>query len=151
MRFLSRSFASFAGIGFIPGAPGTWGSLAALLLIYFFPVSNLLLFAFLILIITWLGAITSHFIEKNESIDDPGWIVIDEVIGMWIAIYSLPRIWIIYLIAFLLFRFFDIKKPWIIDKVQSWSNGWGVMLDDVIAGIAALIINLCLLYLGVYK
>lgn len=150
MIAFSRFFASFAGIGFLPFAPGTWGSLAAALILFFFPLNNLIIFAALIGLLSVLGAVASHIIEKNEGLEDPGWIVIDEVVGMWIALFALPHNPVIFFVAFILFRFFDIKKPWLIDKIQSVAYGWGVMLDDILAGFAALLINVFLIYIGIY-
>ena len=80
---------------------------------------------------------TSHSDEK-----DPSYIVIDEVVGMMIALFLLPKIISAYILSFLLFRFLDILKPSIINRSQAFSYGSGIMLDDIIAGlITALVIQ----------
>tara|TARA_B110001454_G_C12356160_1_gene282339 strand:- start:221 stop:499 length:279 start_codon:yes stop_codon:yes gene_type:complete len=71
---------------------------------------------------------------------DPQYIVIDEVVGMMIALFLLPKIILAYLLAFLLFRFFDILKPSIIYESQKFDYGIGIILDDVLAGLLTLII-----------
>jgi len=77
---------------------------------------------------------------------DPSEIVIDEVSGMWISLFMIPQNYILFIIGFILFRFFDIKKLWIIDKVQYYPGGIGIMADDILAGIFTRI----LLLIGVY-
>lgn len=79
--------------------------------------------------------------------DDPGEIVIDEVAGMWLALLFLPKSILLFSLAFILFRIFDITKPWIIGKIQSLHGGFGIMLDDILAGILA---RLILLVIGMY-
>ena len=71
---------------------------------------------------------------------DPSEIVIDEVSGMWIALFLIPQNWLLFLIGFMLFRFFDIEKPFIINKVQYYPGGIGIMADDILAGIFTCII-----------
>ena len=71
--------------------------------------------------------------EKHGN--DPGIIVIDEFVGQWISLLFLPRILWIYVAAFMLFRIFDILKPFPANDSQKLKHGWGVMIDDVIAGI----------------
>lgn len=71
---------------------------------------------------------------------DSGRIVWDEVVGMMITVAALPKEWLIYLVAFIVFRFFDILKPFPVNKSQNLPHGWGVMVDDVLAGIYANIV-----------
>ncbi len=151
MRFLTRFFASFAGVGFIPGAPGTWGSLVAALILFLLAPLPLYPSLALLAVLTVAGAAASGWIEKDSGLEDPGWIVIDEVVGMWIAVLAVPAQPIYFLTGFLFFRIFDIWKPWIIDDVQSLPKGWGVMADDVLAGLAALIFNLLLWESGFFS
>jgi phosphatidylglycerophosphatase A len=94
-----------------------------------------------ILFLLIVGVICSVYIEKSLSVKDPKWIVIDEVLGMFLCLFLLPKNWIAYLFLFLLFRFFDITKIYPINRVENISApGWGVMLDDVVAAIYAVIV-----------
>lgn len=135
--------ATWFGFGLMKPAPGTWGSLAALpfgvLLFEAFEIKGL---AIAVVWVTWLGIWVSDKIEQQTNIHDSKMIVIDEVAGMWIALLAAGFDGDITLIevalSFVLFRFFDILKPWPIgwidDKIK---GGLGVMLDDVAAGIFA--------------
>jgi phosphatidylglycerophosphatase A len=77
---------------------------------------------------------------KNNLEKDPSYIVIDEVVGMMIGLFLLPKNIPIYIMAFILFRFFDIIKPSIIDRSQNFKFGIGIMADDIISGILTLLI-----------
>ena len=126
------------GSGLAPRAPGTAGSLLALLL--FLPCLTLPLLVQLVLIITTLvvGTLVSDRVARELDLKDPSGIVIDEFVGMWITLLFLPSLW--WLVpAFLLFRLFDILKPWPVSWAdEELSGGAGIMLDDVVAGIYAL-------------
>lgn len=138
-----RGFTSVGFVGLIPGAPGTYGSLVTLGLAYLWYshiTENIFITATLILVITLLGVIASTKVSESLGIEDPGEIVIDELAGQWIALLAVPHHWAYWLAAFVLFRVFDIWKPWIIDKSQYLPKGWGIMMDDVLAGIVALLI-----------
>lgn len=142
--------ATVGKIGRIPGAPGTWGSIFAVIVWYWFlSTLNGPVFLAIIIAVTGLGIYVSSVLEKELGQNDPGFIIIDEVAGQWIALFALPAVPIIALIAFVLFRIFDILKPWPIGKAQDLPGGWGVMADDVLAGILACgithLINLYLL------
>ncbi len=125
-------------IGFSPVAPGTFGSLAALpicLLISSMGIGSALIFVVaLIIFSTWIV----HAAEKIEAKKDPSQLVLDEVCGMAIALFALPFTPFFIIGGFALFRVFDILKPfpiqWVDKKVP---GGWGIMLDDIIAGIFA--------------
>ncbi len=140
---LFRVFTSVGYVGRIPGAPGTYGSLVTLPLAYLWSTSvtdNPLITLGLIIIIAGLGIVASNIVAESMGIEDPGEIVIDELVGQWIAVLAIPNHWGFWLAAFILFRIFDIWKPWIIDKVQNYPGGWGIMLDDVLAGILAFLL-----------
>ena len=128
------------GSGWLPIAPGTWGSAVAILMAYplvylnpqwYTPILSLLIFVFL-----WIGVLGSAAVEEEWG-KDPKQTVIDEMIGIWIALLGGPLTWPHLLAAFVLFRFFDIAKPLGIRRLESMPNGWGVMLDDVLAGAYA--------------
>ena len=148
---MRRLFLSFCGSGYLRPAPGTWGSLAALpaaLLIYWLSGPYALSLA---TVLIFLAGVRLTQIEIMESEDhDPSWIVIDEVAGQWIALLPIAfgafhagvsplKLWPGILAAFLLFRLFDIWKPWLVGHADRRGDALGVMLDDVLAGIFAAI------------
>ena len=140
-NILSNWFSTVFKIGYLPIAPGTWGSLAALIVWYVLVghISSMTLIA-LIVIIFALGVYTSSVLEINLTIKDPSIVVIDEWVGQWIVLLFLPKSMVWGLLAFLLFRLFDIWKPYPIYKLDDMHGGWGIMLDDVLAGIYALVV-----------
>jgi len=124
--------ATLGGIGRLNPAPGTWGSLVVLPLVVFGPVIALLLG----LLVTLLGFFATREVLRDAPDEDPGWIVVDEAAGMLIALAGLTTeasIWGV-LIAFGLFRVFDIFKPWPISWADQQKGALGVMLDDIVAG-----------------
>ena len=143
MIFLHKMISTFFFIGSIKVAPGTFGSFATILIWYIFTVNELnnyfILFFLFFLII---GFISVYFYLLTSNNKDPKEVVIDEVAGQsipLIAIQSTSDILII-VIAFLFFRFFDIFKIYPINKIENLPGTFGVMLDDVAAGIYTLII-----------
>lgn len=129
------------GFGLSPFAPGTAGALLAVLALY--PISQVnnphyLLFGLSIVFYT-LGVISTNYVEKEWG-KDPSMVVIDEVIGLWISILFIPISLETAILAFILFRIFDIWKPLGIKKLEDIKGGHGVMLDDVLAGFYANIV-----------
>ncbi|MDL2285336.1 phosphatidylglycerophosphatase A [Desulfovibrio sp. OttesenSCG-928-F07] len=128
--------------GLSPKAPGTMGSLVAILLapFIFMPFSlpvklGILVFLFIV------GGFAATRAEKILGQEDPGSVVIDEVLGQWLAVlpFAALTIWELAL-AFALFRFFDITKPWPVKASENWlKGGFGIMIDDVFAGLYALL------------
>lgn len=133
---MSKLIASFFGIGYIQKGAGTVAALFCCLLWYFFNGGALSLWlqAFLILTVFFTGVVVSGSVEKEWG-HDSNRVVIDEVQGMMTALFLLPTDWRYGITAFLLFRFFDIIKPLGIRKMELVEKGWGVMLDDFLAGI----------------
>lgn len=133
--------ATWFGTGLAPFAPGTVGTFfglpLAFLIAYINPVyGGVALFA-LLLISVWSSEVAS----AAMGIKDPGSIVIDEVAGISFALFLIEPTMINVVLAFLLFRFFDILKPWPIKLIdEKIGGGWGIVLDDVLAGIFANII-----------
>jgi phosphatidylglycerophosphatase A len=127
--------------GYLPIAPGTWGTLVAFPIHFFLirfspPVYFACLAALLILAISTAGSAEKIFDRK-----DPGAIVIDEIIGMLITLIGAPSHWLVMLAGFLLFRFFDIVKPFPVGWIDKKLNGGaGIVLDDCVAGLYALIL-----------
>ena len=137
--FLHRFFATGFYSGFSPIVPGTAGSLVGLL-IYLIPgVENIFVLGPLSILFFFIGIFTSARLEKQLG-EDPSIVVIDEIVGMWISLFFLPKIPAIYIGAFVLFRVFDIVKPSPARQVEQYKGGWGIMLDDVFAGIYANIV-----------
>ena len=137
-----RLLASWFGSGFLPGAPGTWGSLLALPFAWLIVAHDtrwmLLVAAAILFFIGWGAA---HFAIRGGGDQDPGWIVIDAVVGQWLTLFALPLNLFAYAIGFALFRLFDIWKPWPIRTVERHcGGGFGIMIDDVLAAIYALIV-----------
>lgn len=151
MQNLIKIFASVLGTGYSPFASGTVGALAAVLFWwplvlytnqYEYQQIGLILLIFLF---TYLGAAASKYLEPIWG-EDPSKIVVDELVGMWITLLFIPLNWQYLLVGFLLFRIFDIWKPFGIRRLEVIGNGWGVMLDDVLAGIYANIILQLIVY-----
>jgi phosphatidylglycerophosphatase A len=131
-----------------PG-PGTYGSVAAALLWYAAahlfqpqPLALALATAAAALLITLIGIPASTIVARESGRQDPGFVVIDEVAGQWIALIAVRPDWQHALLALLLFRIFDIWKPWPIRKLEALPEGTGIMLDDVAAGVLALAVGL---------
>jgi phosphatidylglycerophosphatase A len=131
--FLSSVF----GVGYIKYAPGTFGALVGLILwALFVPVKYNLQFYYVVSILL-ISLIISSLAEKIYDIKDDQRIVIDEVAGIWFTLAFLPKAFVFLFLGFVLFRFFDIKKPWIISKIQTLKRGLGITADDVLAGVFA--------------
>ena len=138
MRIIDFIISGFY-IGYIRFAPGTISSLLFLIIYFFIPNINLYQISLLIFLLI-LGFYLCFIFSRNSSVKDPSYIVIDEITGMYIAIFMLPKSIFLYSIAFVLFRLFDIYKPSIINKSQNFNYGIGIMLDDILSGIFALVI-----------
>jgi len=140
MRRLALLIATFFGIGRIRIAPGTWTSLAVALIVYFIPPSALpfpvLLLATVLVFL--IGIPAAAACEKHFQKKDPRQCVIDEVAGQMVCFWFLPHTLAYYGAAFLLFRFFDILKPFPIQASERVPHGIGIMLDDILAGLYAL-------------
>ena len=138
---LSYLFATVLRIGHLPIAPGTWGSLAALITWYIIIdyISLIALIASSSILLIF-GGYTSSITEIKLSENDPSVVVIDEWVGQWIALLYLPKSIQWGLAAFILFRLFDIWKPFPIKQMDQLQGGIGIMFDDVIAGVYVLII-----------
>lgn len=140
---MNKFFASVGGAGYLPLAPGTWGAAVGALALL--PLQSMAAFPLLILLIlssfilTWLGAIVAQKLEPEWG-EDPKQYVMDEFVGVWVAMIGHSLSPINILLGFILFRIFDIAKPLGIRRFERVPKGWGVMLDDVAAGIYANIV-----------
>lgn len=140
-----KNISTLGPIGYMPIAPGTWGTLAAAIAAYFIHVTEPV-FLLIAVAITVIGIWASGSAERAIGNKDPGCVVIDEVAGYFISVLYMPRTAIHLIAAFALFRFFDIVKPPPIRGLQKLGGGVGIMIDDVVAGLFTnLIIQLCMI------
>lgn len=129
------------GSGLVPKAPGTFGTLAAVPFGVLLAYTPMLLHLALLGAAFLLGILVCERVGKRLGVSDHGAMVWDEFVGYWIAILLLPAEWPWLLAAFVVFRFFDILKPWPIRPLEkAFGGGLGVMLDDVAAGLLTLAI-----------
>lgn len=134
-RGISKIIATLFYIGYTPIAPGTIASLIALLSVWIIKPCNLLLFIMAIILFI-VGVICADITERDFKVKDSPKIVIDEFVGYIVSIQFLPLSIGYLLSAFLLFRFFDILKPVPIKRIQQrFDGGFGIMFDDVVAGL----------------
>jgi len=133
--------ATGAGSGYLPRAPGTWGSLVGVLLWFLLRPLPLAPYCIFVAGLFILGTVAAGAAEKIVDRGDPGLVVIDEIVGQIIALTAVPAhpLWII--LGFIFFRFFDILKPFPVGWLDSHIHGGlGIMLDDVAAGLYALLV-----------
>jgi phosphatidylglycerophosphatase A len=129
---------SWFGSGMVPKFPGTFGTLTALPLLLIMnaldlPYEGIFIIAFILLAV-WTADVCSKLLGQN----DPGVVVIDEAAGLLVTLFLLPLSGLNIVLAFFLFRFFDIFKPFPIRLIdQKVKGGWGIVLDDVLAGVYA--------------
>ncbi|MBK1697851.1 phosphatidylglycerophosphatase A family protein [Rhodovibrio salinarum] len=141
-------FVTFAGAGYLPKMPGTWGSLAALppgALILWLGGGWVLAIAGLLAILA--GTAAAHVYYQKVGGSDPQEIVIDEVGGQWLALAPLALDPLHFLVAFAAFRLFDTLKPWPINALERLPGGLGIMADDAAAGLVAAALSASGLYL----
>lgn len=137
---ISRIFVTLFGVGFLPKAPGTWGTLFSVPIIWalmgmgfpyiIFPLGCL---------VSW-GLVADYLVTFNKSDQDPKEVVIDEFLGLWTTLIFFPRQIEFFIVGFILFRIFDIWKPWPIKwadelKGNSIVTALGILLDDIFAGL----------------
>lgn len=147
MKLLSKIISSFFGAGYFPVAPGTLTSFVVILVykFYLFRLSWSLHLLILFLLF-FIGIYASTKVESESRKKDPRKIVIDEACGQLLVLFRMGDAWFPILSGFLLFRIFDIIKPYPIKKVETLPSGWGIMMDDIVAAIyAGVIINLYLI------
>lgn len=158
VHFLTRVIATGLFSGYIPWASGTFGSLVGLLFYALIPgFERPVVFGTIILVGFAAGVYTSGLVAAsvghrlthtaakakaafqpgNHATVDPSIVVIDEIVGMWTSLFLLPKGVLFLITAFCLFRVFDIVKPWPTQQLEKIPRGWGIMLDDVSAGIYA--------------
>lgn len=128
------------GSGTAPFAPGTFGTLVGIPFFMLFSHLSVLLYVLLTLVMFWIGVRICDSCSRDLGVHDHGGIVWDEIVGFLITMIAVPFEWQWILSGFLLFRLFDILKPWPIRWFdRAVEGGFGIMLDDVIAGLFALV------------
>jgi phosphatidylglycerophosphatase A len=134
--------ATAGGIGLLPLMPGTWGSLAALPCAWAIcALAGQAGLAAAALLVFLMGTWASAAVARASGHQDPQFIVVDEVAAQWLVLVPAPLDWRAYLAAFLLFRVFDIWKPWPVRAIERRvAGGLGVMLDDVAAALYAILL-----------
>ena len=128
-------------------APGTWCSFIAFLSWYFlrsYIEGVFILYASLVLF--FIGVAVTTIYSESIGEEDPSEIVIDEWVGQWIALWLIPHTFLWGFTSFILFRMFDIFKPGPVGRMDDIKSGTGIMMDDVIAGILALLVTQSLVY-----
>jgi len=146
--------ATFFGIGRLRPGPGTWGSLAAVLIWaglsrFIEPTWQTLTLAGLAAIAVAMGIPAATAAAQASGLKDPQFVVIDEVAGQWITLFFAPVSWKTLLAGFILFRGFDIVKPPPVRQLEKLPSGTGIVLDDVAAGVYALAVMQLLLHLRI--
>jgi phosphatidylglycerophosphatase A len=148
--------ATFFGAGTLRPAPGTWGSLATVLL--WWPLASHLpasarlpVILLLIVIVVAVGIPASTLEARGCGKKDPSHVVIDEVAGQLVTLIAAPITWQVMLAGFILFRAFDIVKPPPVRSMERLPEGWGIVVDDLGAGVYALIVLQILLRYGVVR
>ena len=142
--------ATWGGSGFLKPAPGTWGSLAALPVgIILYGLGGPVALGIATVLVTYYGVRAIARFQRQTGADDHGMIVVDEVAGQWIALLAAGSNPVLIVLSFLLFRFFDITKIWPANWCdQKLPGAWGVMSDDLIAGLYAFLIIMGIHYAG---
>jgi phosphatidylglycerophosphatase A len=130
--------ATGARVGRIPFAPGTFGSLVGLPIAYLLSKTDWALASILTAILILFAVRVAHLAERQLKAKDPGCIVIDEIAGMCVTLLAIPMTWATGVAGFFLFRIFDVIKPPPVRQMERrLQGGWGVVMDDVVAGIMA--------------
>ena len=164
IKTFNKSFVTMFGLGKVPKIPGTFGSLATIIILYFlFHIFNLssifILIGLMVVFISSFFAV-ANYIKDNEN-KDPKEVIIDEFIGQSIPIYlyeishgtekTAHESIIFYVVCFMLFRFFDIAKPFPVNFFdKNFKNSFGVIMDDVCAGFYVVLSLICFMVLKSY-
>ena len=149
----AKLVATFFGSGLMHPGPGTWGSAATVLLWWvlsrWIPTSSqAVTAAALALLVVLIGIPAATQISRATGLKDPQFVVIDEVAGQLIAFIAVPVTWKSLLLGFILFRGFDIVKPWPVRNLERLPEGTGIVIDDVGAGLYALAVMQIVLHFG---
>jgi len=151
---LAVTLATWFGCGYFPWGPGTAGSLAAVLIavgLHTYLGAGRMTLAVLVIIFLLPGIWASSRTARVLKIEDPSIVVVDEVLGQWLTLLGASTLnWKTFLAAFLLFRLFDIWKPWPIRRLENLPEGTGIVVDDLGAGVYGAIVLSISGSLGLY-
>ena len=143
-------FATVGPVGFVPIAPGTAGSAAGLALFWAVrSTRSIWLEVAVLLVVTVVGVAAASAAEARYQRQDPGLVVIDEVAGMLVTLLAVPVGFTGAVVGFFAFRLFDIVKPFPARQAERLPGGWGVMIDDLVAGVYAQGLLRLVLWLGI--
>jgi phosphatidylglycerophosphatase A len=134
---LGRLLATGLGAGYSPVAPGTAGSAVGVAIFWLMSSQSLAIQASATVVLFFLGVKVAGDLALLSGRKDPGLVVIDEVVGQWIAFLAVPFVPWTAAVGFVLFRVMDVWKPWPARDFERLPGGWGIMADDVMAGIYA--------------
>ena len=151
INYATKIIASGLGLGYSPVIPGTIGSLlgiAIFLLLKYFGLSLLVITVFTI-VLFFIGVIVSTKAEKLFNKKDPSVIVIDEIVGALLFLSFIPLNFWYVIFGFIIYRIYDIIKPYPAKQAENLHSGWGIMLDDIFAGIYT-IITVRIIYLMIH-
>lgn len=144
MNRIAVALATWFGCGYFPWGPGTVGSLAAVLIaaaLHYGAIAGRPVLAILILALLWPAIWAATRMERISQRKDPGLVVVDEVLGQWVTLLGAPiRNWKTLAAGLLLFRIFDIWKPWPVRRFETLPEGTGIVADDLAAGVYAALI-----------
>jgi phosphatidylglycerophosphatase A len=125
------------GSGYSPVAPGTVGAALGLLLFWPLAAQPFVLQAAATLALSGIGVAAASSVARRTGLHDPGLVVVDEIAGMWVALWLLPFTPWTVAFAFVLFRVMDVLKPWPARELEALPGGWGIVADDLMAGVYA--------------
>jgi phosphatidylglycerophosphatase A len=144
---------TFFGVGYMRPGPGTYASAATVVIwwgaahVVHIGPHNLSALTFLAMVVAMVvGIPASTIVARQSALKDPQFVVIDEVVGQLFALLAISPTWVHGLEALVLFRVFDIWKPWPIRRLEKLKGGWGIMLDDLLAGFFAHVILQALIH-----
>lgn len=149
LLFIATGF----GLGSLPYAPGTWGTLAAIPIYLLLHDIPLWLYGIFLAVSFTVGVFVCDYCQKVFEVPDHPGIVWDEMVGYWLTMFAVPYTWTWLIAGFILFRLFDIWKPWPIKLCESKikHGGLSIMLDDIVAAIyAAIILQLIIFIVGLF-
>ena len=149
MNKVCKFFGTFCYLGLIPIAPGTFGTLGAAILaiaLWKMNLGGLTTWVSCLFIACALTVWSGNWAEKEYEKKDPQIIVMDEAAGFFLSILAFKPSYPTFICGFVLFRFFDILKPFPVKKFEALPGGWGILCDDLMAGVYAFIVTVIISY-----
>ncbi len=140
VKVINYTLATGLGAGYAPWAPGTVGSLLALVFIWLLWPASLLWQMVILLVCIAVGVWVSSWTSKDAAKKDPSFVVIDEIAGIFFTFLLVPVNTTTLVAGFILFRIFDIWKPGPIGQLEKLPSGWGIMMDDILSGMVSCLI-----------